>query len=53
MDTETHVYIDLDGKPIKVGRLWSRIRKNRESATYEYDENWLRYPYRFALEPAL
>jgi serine/threonine-protein kinase HipA len=53
MDTQTFVYIDLDGKPIKVGRLWSRIRKNRESATYEYDENWLKYPYRFALEPAL
>jgi serine/threonine-protein kinase HipA len=53
MDTETLVYIDIDGKPIKVGRLWSRMRKNRESATFEYDENWLGHPYRFSLEPAL
>jgi len=53
METETLVYIDIDGKPIKVGRLWSRMRKNRESATFEYDENWLRHPYRFSLEPAL
>ena len=25
METEAFVYIDVDGKPIKVGRLWSRI----------------------------
>jgi len=53
METETLVYIDLYGKPIKVGRLWSRMRKNRESSTFEYDENWLRNPYRFSREPAL
>ncbi|MBI9084030.1 MAG: type II toxin-antitoxin system HipA family toxin [Desulfobacterales bacterium] len=53
MDTETLVFIDLDGEPIKAGRLWSRMRKNRESATFEYDESWLRHPCRFSLEPAL
>jgi len=53
MDTEILVYIDLQGKPVKVGRLWSRMRKDRESATFEYDRTWPAHPYRFSLEPAL
>jgi len=36
-----------------VGRLWHRMRKGRESASFEYDEAWLRSAERFALEPAL
>ncbi len=36
-----------------VGRLWARVRKGRESATFEYDDTWLKHPQRFALEPAL
>lgn len=53
MDTEALVYVDLEGKPVLVGRLWGRMRKGRDSATFEYDENWLERPDRFALEPAL
>jgi hypothetical protein len=53
MDREVFVYIDLQGEPILVGRLWSRIRKGRESATFEYVPSWLAHPERFALEPAL
>lgn len=53
MDRGVFVYIDLQGEPILVGRLWSRIRKGRESATFEYDPSWLAHPERFALEPAL
>ena len=30
-----------------------RTRKDRESATFEYDQNWLAHPERFSLEPAL
>jgi serine/threonine-protein kinase HipA len=52
MDRETLIYLDLDG-PCLVGRLWSRARKERESATFEYDRAWLQHPERFALEPAL
>src|SRR5579863_4028717 len=29
------------------------MRKDRESATFEYDKNWLAHPERFSLEPAL
>lgn len=53
MDTETLVYADIDGVQVLVGRLWARMRKNRESATFEYDEGWLADPRRFSLEPAL
>ena len=31
MDKEAHVYIDLDGKPQLVGRLWGRVRKERRA----------------------
>ena len=53
MDTEVLVYVDLEGEPVQVGRLWARRRKGRDSATFEYDEGWLERPDRFALEPAL
>jgi serine/threonine-protein kinase HipA len=53
MDKETLVYVDLGGIPHLMGRLWARVRKNKESATFEYDEGWLRHPARFSLEPAL
>src|SRR5260221_7713460 len=53
MDQEMLVHVDLDGVPQLAGRLWARLRKNKESATFEYDPDWLRHPARFALEPAL
>src|SRR5579859_5504908 len=53
MDKEAYVYVDLDGVPHLMGRLWARVRKNRESATFEYDEAWLQQAARFSLEPAL
>ena len=53
MDKETLVYVDLQGTPHLVGRLWARMRKERESATFEYDKSWLAHPERFSLEPAL
>src|SRR6266550_785550 len=53
MDKETLVYVGLDGVPHLMGRLWARARKNKESATFEYDKAWLENPARFSLEPAL
>ncbi len=53
MDREVFVYIDLVGVSVLVGRLWSRVRNGRESASFEYDRTWLENPQRFALEPAL
>ena len=53
MDREAWVYIDVDGETVLVGRLWSRVRAGRESASFQYDDSWLERPDRFALEPAL
>jgi serine/threonine-protein kinase HipA len=53
MDKDVLVYVDLEGATHLVGRLWGRMRKGRESATFEYDKNWLANPDRFSLEPAL
>ncbi len=43
MDREIFVHVDLDGVPHVVGRLWARLRKNKESATFEYDPQWLHH----------
>src|SRR5258707_4501727 len=53
MDKEALVYVDLDGVPQLMGRLWPGVRKNKESATFEYDQAWLQHAARFSLEPAL
>src|ERR1700691_5159965 len=53
MEKQVFVYVDLAGAPHLVGRLWARTRKNKESATFEYDKTWLENPARFSLEPAL
>lgn len=52
-DRSVYVYVDLEGKPVLVGTLHARFRKNRESTTFTYDATWLNHPSRFALEPAL
>jgi serine/threonine-protein kinase HipA len=52
-NNEVFVYISLEGKDILVGKLWFHNRKGRESASFEYDKDWLNDPERFALEPAL
>lgn len=35
MDREVFVYIDLQGTPQLMGTLWARLRKGRESATFD------------------
>jgi serine/threonine-protein kinase HipA len=52
-DRSLLVYVDLEGAPHLVGRLWARSPRGKESATFEYDDAWLANPSRFALEPAL
>ncbi|MBE9557760.1 MAG: type II toxin-antitoxin system HipA family toxin [Proteobacteria bacterium] len=53
MDAEVLVYLDWEGVSVPVGKLWSRARKGKESATFEYDAKWLENSSRFSLEPAL
>ncbi len=52
-DRELLIYVDLAGAAQLVGQLWARRARNRESASFEYDAQWLANPARFALEPAL
>jgi serine/threonine-protein kinase HipA len=53
MEKDVFVYVDLAGVPHLVGRLWARVRKNKEGATFEYNDAWLKHPNNFSLEPAL
>ncbi len=53
MERKVLVYVDLEGTPHLAGSLWSRWRKNRESATFEYNDAWLDTPNKFALDPML
>jgi len=53
MEREALVHVDLDGRPHLVGRLWARVRKDKESAAFEYEPGWLEHRERFSLEPAL
>ncbi len=50
---KTYVYISLNGKDILLGNLWFRFHKGKESASFEYDNEWLVSPERFAIDPAL
>ena len=52
-DKRLLVYVDLEGEPHLVGRMWVHSARGRESASFEYDAVWLNEPKRFALEPAL
>ncbi len=47
------VYLDIDNSPLLVGKLWTRVRKKIESASFEYNQNWLQNPNFFAIEPLL
>jgi serine/threonine-protein kinase HipA len=53
MERQVFVYVDLAGVPHLVGRLWGRVRKDKEGATFEYADAWQQNPNRFSLEPAL
>lgn len=47
------VFADLDAKAHPVGRLYAHNNKGKETASFEYEKQWLANPLRYALEPAL
>ena len=53
MERELLVHCDSTEGPILVGRLWSRTRGAKESASFEYDKSWLGRPGAFGLDPDL
>jgi serine/threonine-protein kinase HipA len=50
---EIFVYVDLQGTPNFVGRLWTHDSRNGETASFQYAEEWLNSPLKFSLEPYL
>lgn len=52
-DIAVDVHVVLDERELPVGRLWSRRRRGRESATFAYDDAYLAQPGAYALDPAL
>ena len=53
MDRETCVHVELGGGTEPVGRLYTHVRRGRETVTFEYETAWLKHAERFALDPAL
>lgn len=53
MNRTVEVFISLEGADHHAGRLWSRSRSGRESASFRYAEEWLRSATKFPLEPLL
>lgn len=53
MSQKVLVHMDLDGRPYLVGTLWAHDGRNHESASFQYDNQWLESAGRFALEPYL
>jgi serine/threonine-protein kinase HipA len=47
------VYLSLAGGDRLVGRAWSNRARGKETVLFEYADDWLRDPERFALEPGL
>lgn len=52
-DPAAFIHIDLGGRTRIVGRLWIRSERNKESASFEFDDSWISDPVHFALGPAL
>jgi serine/threonine-protein kinase HipA len=50
---EVIVSILCGNENIRVGTLWFHVGGTRESASFEYDQKWLKHPEKFSLEPAL
>jgi serine/threonine-protein kinase HipA len=50
---EIIVSISLGSENIRIGKLWFHVRGYKQSASFEYDKEWLNHPEKFALEPAL
>ena len=53
MEREILVHAEVGGATVLVGHLWVRVRRGRESASFEYDRSWLDHRDRYSLEPAL
>jgi serine/threonine-protein kinase HipA len=51
--SEIIVSVMLGKETFPAGKLWFHNRKGKQSASFEYNKEWLNNPDRFALDPAL
>jgi serine/threonine-protein kinase HipA len=47
------VAVQFGGEELIAGRLWPHRRRNTESATFAYTDEYLRWPSAYPLDPAL
>lgn len=50
---QIYVSIEPGEETHKVGKLWFHQPGSRQSASFEYDPDWLKHSEKFALDPAL
>lgn len=53
MITDVRVYVEIGGRPVPAGHLYSHRRRRVESASFGYDESYLASRDAYALDPAL
>ncbi len=53
MERELTVFMDIERRPLPVGRLWVRDKGRGETSGFEYDRAWIRRPGAFSLGPNL
>ena len=53
MERDVLVFMALAGETVPVGKLWTRTRGARETASFEYDPSWLSRRDAFGLDPVL
>jgi serine/threonine-protein kinase HipA len=52
-ESAVEVLVQVGGKDVLAGRLWSHRRRGAESATFAYDPGYLVRPDAYELDPAL
>src|ERR1044072_4128271 len=52
-DLQTEVVVQVAGRDVLAGLLWSHRRRGRESATFSYVADYLANPIAYALDPQL
>jgi serine/threonine-protein kinase HipA len=53
VERELTVHIETSTGTALLGRLWTRIRGARETASFEYDKSWLARPDHYGIDPEL
>ena len=51
--TAVEVYLSLEGRDVRIGRLTREPRRGLEAIGFSYTDTWLEDPDRFALQPGL